>query len=378
MLAQTISKLVDLIYTAAGDPSNWPAALKALTEELRSGAGALLQFQPLKSAHFGCVIGTEPSFNTSYEQYYIRINPWARHFINTPEGRAYFGHQWVSPDMLHRTEFYQDWLRPQGFEDAAGLLLRRNGTYVALTTLRAKTAGLYTRRDAIILERLIPHVQNALVLNQRLAVADAARGALSGALDRLNVGVALVDHDAHVLFANRIAERVFRRADALFYARGQLRSTNAEVTKELERLLASVAATSSRKGDDPGGVLRLPRAQGSPLTVLVCPARAEMAVALPYHPAAILFISDPSENPRLDAEYIGRLYDLTRAETRLLNALLEGKRLQDYAEEAHISMETARGYLRQLFAKTGSHRQSDLIRKILSNPVLRLSASGEA
>jgi len=50
--------------------------------------------------------------------------------------------------------------------------------------------------------------------------------------------------------------------------------------------------------------------------------------------------------------------------------------LTDHAEGAGITLNTAKTHLKQIFAKTGSRRQSDLIRLILADPVLRLGDAG--
>jgi DNA-binding CsgD family transcriptional regulator len=65
---------------------------------------------------------------------------------------------------------------------------------------------------------------------------------------------------------------------------------------------------------------------------------------------------------------------LTPAETRLLRSLLDGKRLADYARDADIGLFTAKGYLKQIFSKTGASRQADLVRLVLADPILRLVA----
>jgi DNA-binding CsgD family transcriptional regulator len=56
---------------------------------------------------------------------------------------------------------------------------------------------------------------------------------------------------------------------------------------------------------------------------------------------------------------------LTPAETRLAIALFKGQSVEAYAKEAEISISTARWYVRQIYAKSGVKRQTELIRKLL-------------
>jgi DNA-binding NarL/FixJ family response regulator len=67
------------------------------------------------------------------------------------------------------------------------------------------------------------------------------------------------------------------------------------------------------------------------------------------------------------------LYGLTSAETRLLLALLDGACVSGYAESAGVSLNTVRSQLKSILLKTGCRRQAELMRKILSNPMLRLA-----
>jgi DNA-binding CsgD family transcriptional regulator len=46
--------------------------------------------------------------------------------------------------------------------------------------------------------------------------------------------------------------------------------------------------------------------------------------------------------------------------------------LQDYAGQNGISPHTAKTHLKQIFQKTGHGRQTDLLRDIMANPVLRI------
>ncbi len=58
-------------------------------------------------------------------------------------------------------------------------------------------------------------------------------------------------------------------------------------------------------------------------------------------------------------------YGLTAAEAVVAQLLLRGNSNAVVAERLNISLETARTHVRRLLAKTGTHRQSDLILVLL-------------
>lgn len=64
------------------------------------------------------------------------------------------------------------------------------------------------------------------------------------------------------------------------------------------------------------------------------------------------------------------LFMLSAAEARLATALCNGTALDAYAQQSGISINTARSQLRAVLHKTGTHRQSDLVRLLNSAPRL--------
>jgi DNA-binding CsgD family transcriptional regulator len=175
-------------------------------------------------------------------------------------------------------------------------------------------------------------------------------------LDLLNLGILVVNSEGRITFANRAADDLLERR------RGR---EGSESGVALDQIRAAMSCSDS--GD---GCVAFSTANRKSLVVLI----------IPFHdndPSAgvstsILFISDPTAEPALDLRPITRLYGLTRAETQLLHALASGERVGVYVKRAGITLNTAKGYLKQLFSKTQTHRQSDLIRLVLGNPLLRL------
>jgi DNA-binding CsgD family transcriptional regulator len=61
---------------------------------------------------------------------------------------------------------------------------------------------------------------------------------------------------------------------------------------------------------------------------------------------------------------LSNLFGLTAAEARIASGLVGGKELREVADEHGIGFETARSQLKAVFAKTETHRQSDLIAQL--------------
>jgi DNA-binding CsgD family transcriptional regulator len=116
--------------------------------------------------------------------------------------------------------------------------------------------------------------------------------------------------------------------------------------------------------------MSLPRPSGRrSLAVLVCPLGGATSGDALGRPEVVVFVTDPERRPQLPADILAKLYGLTPAETRLALLLAGGKRLEEAAEELGISTTTARWTLKNLFRKTETDRQADLVRLLLSSPV---------
>lgn len=80
---------------------------------------------------------------------------------------------------------------------------------------------------------------------------------------------------------------------------------------------------------------------------------------------AFVFIVDPALRPELPVDRIARFYGLTSAEAQLAVALATGQTLSEYTETAALSMNTGRWTLKQVFAKTDTRRQTEVVRLLL-------------
>ncbi|WP_344954487.1 helix-turn-helix domain-containing protein [Zobellella aerophila] len=75
----------------------------------------------------------------------------------------------------------------------------------------------------------------------------------------------------------------------------------------------------------------------------------------------LLTLKDPDYQPKVDADSLACLFELTRTEKELLILLGKGCNSQDIASYRCVSKETVRSTLKSIFQKTGRHRQSDLL-----------------
>ncbi len=358
--------LVPEVYDAAVDASLWDGVVEKMRVALRCSTFALF-FQDGANAFFSAAASLDPAGIAAFETHYAAINPWAPAFLAKPAGEIVVGNEILDPAELRRTEFYNDWMRPNGLGDGIGLILsRRTGGVLIFSGLRAGDAGDFSVSERRLLARLVPHVQRATDISLRLDHAARVENGFSAGLDALAVGVFLVDAECRLLFANAFGDHLLRQGGGLVARAGRLAAETPQATARLTARIRAVANTSASAG----GVVPLPRSDGQRQAALVCPASGPMRLGMP-RATAMLFVSAPEAELAIDARELAALFDLTAAEADLLAALASGARLADYAERAGITVNTSKDRLRNVLAKTGSKRQADLVRLVLSNPLLR-------
>lgn len=162
--------------------------------------------------------------------------------------------------------------------------------------------------------------------------------------------------------------------------RGRLQARHTATQKQLGDAIARTADATRRGTGDGGALFVVPR-EGfvRPYHVLLAPVPArprEQVFGFARHVTAVMVISDPDQAPEPAAATLARLFGLTPALGRLAAALAAGRTLAEYAEEAAITEGTARWHLKELFARTGTSRQAELVRMLLSG-VAQLRGEGE-
>ncbi len=85
---------------------------------------------------------------------------------------------------------------------------------------------------------------------------------------------------------------------------------------------------------------------------------------------AAVWLDNPAGAPAAVSEILMALYHLTAAEARLTVDLLAGHGLAWAAGRNSICLNTARTQLKQVFEKTGTHRQAELVGLVLRSPAM--------
>jgi DNA-binding CsgD family transcriptional regulator len=359
-------ELVNLAFEAAADPSRWNDFLRLLSEAIQAPSVVfLIHDNRHPKANVSAAIGAEPAWIKSYEEYFVTINPW---LADRPfrRGVVAVGEKILNDRELVRTEFYNDFLRPQNWFHSCGVSTFQDQSSISeISAIRSRRAGSFTSNEVALFEYLAPHLQCAARIHNRIAGLESGLTAATAALDRFPTGIVAVNSDAKVILTNRTAEEILKSGDGLI-SRDGLRAASREQTAKLRNVIAAVSMQRDSAIPKLETLVQVDRPSGStPFEVLVAPLPAHSS--LRRGATAVLFITDPDAEAALDSRKLRELFGLTPAEIRLSIALVKGKSVAQYAREAAISLNTARTHIKRIYSKTGVRRQSELVRLLLKS-----------
>jgi DNA-binding CsgD family transcriptional regulator len=193
-------------------------------------------------------------------------------------------------------------------------------------------------------------------LHVRLAERHQDTEALLNAFDHLVLGVVLLTAGGRVSYVNRSA------ADSLCLAPGfGDPSAGDGRTLAWQRLVGA-----DRNWSASAFVLAHP-GDGRSLQLVAAPfGWSDRGGVLGRRFARAVFIGDPKRRTGDPIGVLNEVYGLTPGETRLTLLLLSDCSLEEAARLLGISRSTARSVLKRIFEKTGTNRQSGLVRLLLT------------
>ena len=192
--------------------------------------------------------------------------------------------------------------------------------------------------------------------------------AMDGVLDRLSIGVVVLQPNGEILFMNQSAVNILADEDGLSVGRENiLKAAHPDLSREI---LADCKLLVSGDLGEEGQTFALSIPRPS--------MKNDLKLIFTRYPSSpghedqiLLFLTDPEIQTLPTAEMLSRLFNLSPAEGRLARELASGKKVEEISEAMGITVSSVRTYLKRLMEKTGTSRQAELVRLLLSMPQLK-------
>lgn len=354
---------IDDIYDAALDPAGLE---RFAVNVMKAGGGCSASVTILRADKpvEAVTCGLPDEVLQRYVAYYHRINPMIPLALARNQTRVGRYSDLLSAQKYRQTEFYTDFSRVVDTVHVMGLprLSIGAGTAAEVGVHRGASQYDFSQRDIRRLENLVPHLQRALQLRQRLGPRLHTNVGLA-ALEAFAFGCIICDRAGCVLFANSAACAL--EADGRITLALSRHGFGAVHPAESRRLAALIGETAIGGS---GGAMVLSSTQGVRLLVLVTPLPTRFN-GQPGH--VLVTLRSEASGPPFDAEKLRMLFGLTPAEARLAMALAAGRSLAEIGAELRVSENTLRTQIASVLRKTDTASQRELVRILNLPPPLR-------
>jgi DNA-binding CsgD family transcriptional regulator len=363
-ISADVSAAIDAATFGGG---SWDEVPAALSGAFPGSWGALYNMNfPENRLNFASFQNMEPAFVKSLTEHFAYVNPWATYWASR-NITTIAASEDVSPVRgIAKTEFYNDWLRPQKTEAAVCMKLvgeRGEAVHVLLHFPLSKSS-VYDRAGLEILHRIRGSIERSVNL-ARLLRTDAETAVVKASLvERSQCAAFVVTGDRLLRDANPAAEQLFSSAGGVAVRSGRChlmdKDADALFGAALEKLAAGMPMLASRipfrtaTGAWEVSLAAIPLPRSSPQSILSL---------FPPRRMVLVLLADLARQRAApsDLASLSALFGLTPAEINLSRSLLLGHSVTDAAEQLGISEGTARTRLKAIFQKTGTSRQGELM-----------------
>jgi DNA-binding CsgD family transcriptional regulator/PAS domain-containing protein len=358
---------LDLLYSAAARPDLWVEVMERFADMIGGTACWLSRLDQRDGTGSGIIARIDPAMPALYTKYYAGRNPFTN--LKDPLNIAVLGRPCVTTDHdrmpkedFVRTEYYNDFLKPQSIDSILMIGLALNGFEGCLLNLgRPEAKGQFGTSDLETTARLHPHLIRAFNLTQRLAADRALNQGADAVFAQSTHGLFQLDRAGGVVRINAAGEALLRQDCGLTVRGGRLIANAADAARRLEALIAVAAAVDPERRAGGSMALASP-VRALPLSIIVAPLRADDAAVFHSQPSVLVCVTDLEAGANLSARKLRELFQFTPAEARLAVALHDGASPREAAASLGISIHTANIHIGRIFDKTGVNKQSALLR----------------
>lgn len=344
-------EFLDALYAAAALPEQLPDMLHKIATA-HGARGALLFESHGVRGGISVSRDVEHLFERYVAEGYMEQNERGTPMFREHAPQFRTDSDFYTAEKQRSMPVYRDLLVPMGFAVGAGTVFQGTNDNLIGLTLEGFASEAAARRQLRRLDLLRPHVARATSLATRMMRIQSE--AAVDALGLVGMAAAIVGCNNRVRALN--ARFGAQMEDRCFVRDGRLRFRSPAVAVRID-----AAIDLARRGGQPSATILTSGADATtPYPLHIVPLR-NAARARFESDGILLIVADPCNAVAPEASLLRLLFDLTPAESMLAAELAAGHSLRDAAARRGVAYSTARVYLRQIFVKTGCHRQAELV-----------------
>jgi DNA-binding CsgD family transcriptional regulator len=362
--------VIETLYDAALDETCWPQALKELTDFTLSQGASFWVLDASEQPRLPTFItfNFDPTFIEDYLTNMAPLDPTVQYLVRHP-GTPIVHDGLVIGEREKDRHAYYDWQR--GYSD---IRFRMIGQVRPAPTLQAGIAlhrtrkvGRYEPDDIKQFALLHRHIGKALAIGSRLGTLGTMQQCTTELLDRSAAAVLLLDERKRIVYANRNATMLNSSGDGIIVSARGIALQHSRENERLQALISQALPIHASAGAVSSGILRASRPSGKrAYLILVATVSKRYSALSALKPAVCIVIADPDREMQSPTFKLQAAFGLTEAEARLAALLANGEELRAGAEKLGITYGTARTRLAEIFQKTETRRQAELMKILLT------------
>lgn len=311
--------------------------------------------------------GYAPDYMASFNEYYADKNAWGPGFSRQPAGIPIDCEIMCGSEDLKKTEFYNDWIRPQeNVCQGGGALLFKNDTRVFAVggNIREKDEDKLKENWLRIVNQLIPHMRQAFDISRRLASNVLETSIITKNGMRARPGIFLISETGKLVYANAPAEDMLTSGIPVRCNADGGISYRSRENELFQRF------TSQNFLTGPPSLSTTCHAGGAKFELLFAKLSPRLDLRLPSEPSlglssrcTLLIVSKLStrEHPKLS---LREEFGLTPTEVEIVELICAGNTIREIHDLRRTSENTVRTQVKSAMSKLGVRRQSELIRLV--------------
>lgn len=354
-----LSSVIARIYDCATAPDKWPLALALICgiTESRAGTINVVDFVG-RSERVLASQGISAEWDVLYKSRYNCIDLFIHPLLLRGVCDPAISSELVDDEELLGSRIYREWAAPQGFRDTLLTVLARQETRMAFLGLtRALEQRRYDSSDQVVMRLIAPHVQRAIQISDLIEYRTLERASLAEVVDALSTATIVIERSRRVVHANRAGRELLDRKEPIAIRNGLLVFPTGAQPAILSTDRALTGPTVPETMTIRGG-------NGRDYVLAVLPLQSGQFTADVPDRLAV-FVHARAPVAPIAPEIWAELFRLTGGELRVLNALVEGQTPTEIAENYGIARSTVKTHIDNLFAKTNTARQTDLVKLAL-------------
>lgn len=363
--AEQMNSLVRQIHAAAGQENQWHSTLSNIREFFASVSVTLARHQFTSGqAKVDYLVPADQNRVSQYCNQFSVRNPWFLSSTEYTPGRVMTGEELVSKGELIKSDFYRQYLKSYGLHHRLCGVISCDLDWVSFIALhRASNQPGFDKIDVSRMHQILDHLTIALTLHWQLLRAKGIAQMFWSVIDHFNGAAFLVEQDGTVVHQNQKADEVLEQNGGLKLHENKILATTKTDIRALQKAFEELDNPDKAPHPDEGRIVRLtdPALTHQLIITLRQIGSIYSIQSGIYKKLLILTVKSPFGSLAPHHCSFPNLYKLTPAQERLSALIFSGSTISEIAQRLHLSDNTIKSHLKQIYLKTGTHSQVELL-----------------